>query len=145
MEEETVSLLPLALGFSWPFVRSETLLPDATSDLTSPPARVRIGGEAGGWYGSGFPEPVLGAVFTLEGREGGLEGNSSRGGLSFALCFGFVLGAKVGGLKTFSRLIGLKRSHWSPGAMLPCSTLLFHSGVACGFKRLSGDGREFLC
>lgn len=88
---------------------------------------------------------MLDALFTLEGNAGGLEGNSSRGAFGFAPCLGFVLGAKVGGLKTFSRPIGLKRSHLSSRAILPCSTLLFHSGVACGLELLSGEGREGLC
>lgn len=45
------------------------------------------------------------ARFILVGNGGGLEGNPSRGGLGVAIGLGFVLGAKVGGLKTFSRLI----------------------------------------
>lgn len=144
MTELAVSLFSLEWDFPWFFVRGEPPFSEAVFKLPCSPARVSVEGKTGSGYGSGFSEPVLRALFIPEGNRGDLDGNSSRFGLGFALCFGFVLGGKVGGLKTFSRLIGLKRSHWFPGATLPCITLLFHSGVACGLEFWSGDGREGL-
>lgn len=72
-------------------------------------------------------------------NEGGLEGKI----ISDSLIGMFSLGAGdscVGGCaKSFSRPLGLNRSHFSPYATSPCSSLRFHSGTSCDWEFFLGE------